>query len=233
MSLERSIITRHGLNPFLNRRRVLRRARPSEAGESCPVNKTTTQIIIASSSICNAFLDRLTQSVIPVVRRFPQQSRTRTVLANDIRRILSGQGAVLHERGSLATLCQLRSTYQLTQDTHLHRLVKHLLRGCFLTNDFASFTRVGLADAVEGQADRAKEDGTSGKMCRIGTEYHDSLSTLSTINKWVNKAFDSMSDNLKSFSLDTFIGDDSPDPNVHNALAVFKTLLDRITDLRQ
>ncbi|KAJ6602457.1 hypothetical protein DFH09DRAFT_1270433 [Mycena vulgaris] len=56
--------------------------------------------------------------------------------------------------------------------------------------------------------------------------YHKALSTLfDTLHKWVNKAFDTASD--KSFSLDTFVEDSTPEQHVSKALNALKTLLDR------
>ncbi|KAJ7074701.1 hypothetical protein C8F01DRAFT_1101541 [Mycena amicta] len=286
---------------------------------------------IPSTQQLNAFVDWLTQSVIPAVG--PSEdvlSGQGRVLADDIRRILDAykalgsnkngdnllQEALWHLSTSevnVKVAADGPDKKQVSSDVDAVRnSLKTLIsivwqsissEGSFLANDFASFARLALADAaeaVEGQAGRAKEglrdveqevqDGKRDNLGRdkqrleeeqdmrvafehgmdtlkgtgsslIGTgqaakqkteetadrtttrlqnayykaceraqkepEYHDSLSTLfDTIHKWVNKAFDSASDN--SFSLDTFIEDDSPDQNVHKALAAFKTLLDRL-----
>lgn len=60
-------------------------------------------------------------------------------------------------------------------------------------------------------------------------EYRSSLSTLfDTLHKWVIKAFDAAAD--KSFTLQTFIDDPSPDQHIAKALDALKTLLDRFAN---
>ncbi|KAJ6471209.1 hypothetical protein DFH09DRAFT_1220471 [Mycena vulgaris] len=94
---------------------------------------------------------------------------------------------------------------------------------------------IGAGQAAKGKTEEisdrttARLQGVYYKACERAPKdpaYHKALSTLfDTLHKWVNKAFDTASD--KSFSLNTFVEDSTPEQHVSKALNALKTLLDR------
>ncbi|KAG6331470.1 hypothetical protein ID866_7618, partial [Astraeus odoratus] len=105
--------------------------------------------------------------------------------------------------------------------------------GTALLNDFASFSRLAIADlaeVVESQAAYAKES-----LRQIDTEgdeeYKRALSTLfDTTAKWVNKTVDTVADVGPSTSLETFVDDPTDEKHLHQALYNIRALVERLAD---
>ncbi|KAJ7034692.1 hypothetical protein C8F04DRAFT_1038198 [Mycena alexandri] len=286
---------------------------------------------IPSTEQLNALIDWFTRVAIPVVQPEDSLSGQGRLLAKDIRNVLEAykslnsnknkddllQEAIWHlSEGEITTTVDSAADVvdqkQLSSDVDAVRSSLRTIlsivwqsvssEGGFLLNDFASFTRLALADAAEvlqDQAGRAagslrnieqgvqdgqrdnlgrdkkrleeeedlrvafehgmdtlKDTGSSvigaGQSAKETAEelserttsrlqavyykaceraqkdpaYRSSLSTLfNTLHKWVNKAFDSATD--QSFTLNTFIEDTTPEQHVHKALNALKTLVDR------
>ncbi|KAJ7475171.1 hypothetical protein B0H11DRAFT_1866022 [Mycena galericulata] len=87
------------------------------------------------------------------------------------------------------------------------------------TEDLSNRTTERLQGAYYKACERAQTDPA----------YRSALSTLfDTLHKWINKAFDSTSD--QSFTLETFVQDTTPEQHIPKALNALKTLLDRFAE---
>ncbi|KAJ7485234.1 hypothetical protein B0H11DRAFT_1806634 [Mycena galericulata] len=87
------------------------------------------------------------------------------------------------------------------------------------TEDLSNRTTERLQGAYYKACERAQTDPA----------YRSALSTLfDTLHKWINKAFDSTSD--QSLTLETFVQDTTPEQHIPKALNALKTLLDRFAE---